>query len=288
MSKNLKPLYKWTGGKRKEISKYEKYIPDFKNYIEPFFGGGATYWYLNNTDGVNVINDLEGDIIFFLKSIKNQNKYVLDTLKDISGKIRDISDKEKNKELTIPEAKKLRGEYYYKYRLFDREPGLNNLSDDDRAIRFFLVNQHSFNGMRRFNSKGQFNVPYGNYKQLNIDLLYSEEHVKLLKNTKFMNGDFEDLMIDQDDTFIYLDPPYTKEFKEYTPGDIFGKDEQIRLCESFKRLKKPKAMLIINDSEPIRELYNGYIREGYRLKYGTNIKSRYDTDTKHLIICNYS
>jgi len=284
---NLKPLYKWTGGKRSELSNYIEYIPEFKTYIEPFFGGGATYWYLNNTDGENIINDLEGDIIHFLKAIKHQNTNVLETLSDISKNIADITLKEKNNEYDFKEAKTKRGEYYYKYRIYDREPGLDKLTSEERAIRFFIVNQHSFNGMRRFNSKGQFNVPYGNYKQLNIDLLSSETHIKLLRSTKFANVDFEKLMIDKDNTFIYLDPPYTREFKEYTPGDSFGEDDQIRLFDKFDKLEKSKAMLIINDSDFIKDLYGDYVRKEYDLKYSTNIKNRYDTKVKHLIITNY-
>jgi len=287
MENSLSPLFKWTGGKRKEIKVYEKYIPKFKNYIEPFFGGGATYWYLNNTEGINVINDLEVDIIHFLKNVKDQNTIFLNTLREIRDGIKKISDDEKSNLLSISEAKTERGKYFYKYRQMDREPGLDNLTSEERSIRFFIVNQHSFNGMRRFNAKGYFNVPYGNYKNLNIDLLTSKEHINLLRRTKFKNEDFENLMIDSDDTFIFLDPPYTNEFKEYTHGDSFTEKDQIRLGEKFKSLKKSKAMLVINDSELIRKLYNGYIKEEYDLKYGTNIKSRYDTNAKHLIICNY-
>lgn len=287
MNKNLKPLYKWTGGKRSELKNYIDYVPEFKTYIEPFFGGGATYWYLNNHEGENIINDLEGDIISFLKSIKHQKKSVIDKLSDISKKIGIITAEEKAKTIDFKEAKEKRGKYYYKARKLDREPGLSKLSEENRATRFFLVNQHSFNGMRRFNASGQFNVPYGNYKQLNVDLLTNEDHIKLLKNTKFANVDFEKLMIDKEDTFIYLDPPYTREFKEYTPGDSFGEEDQIRLFEKFDALKKSKAMLIINDSEFIRNLYGSYVRKEYELNYKTNIKNRYDTAVKHLIITNY-
>jgi DNA adenine methylase len=294
MSKNLLPLYKWTGGKRKEIKYCADYFPEFvKNndkytYIEPFFGGGALYWYLNNVSGDNIINDLEKDMISFLDMVRKQDSYLLNNIDKISNSIKGITDKEKSKIIDIKEAKKLRGEYFYKQRILDREPGLSNLNISERALRFFIVNQLAFNGMRRFNKNGEFNIPYGNYKSLgNADKMTSKEHVKLLNKTKLESDDFEKVMLDDDNTFIYLDPPYTREFKEYTPGDIFSSDDQIRLSEKFKNLKKSKCMLVINDSDLIRELYDGYIKLEYDIKYGTNIKNRYDRDAIHLLICNY-
>ena len=292
----LDPFYKWTGGKRKEIKFFEKYFPSFiKNdekytYVEPFFGGGAVYWYLNNVKGNNVINDLETDIMNFLSCVKNQDEEFLREVLSIDNYLKDITKKEDNKELSIPDAKTERGKKYYELRGLDSNPGLKNISLTKRAIRFFIMNQLSFNGMRRFNGSGFFNVPYGNYKKIgNADLLSSPKHIELLKLTELNSTDFSEIMLrnDNENTFIYLDPPYTREFKEYTAGDAFLEKDQRRLSEIFKNSKKSKIMLIINDSELIRELYDGYIVEQYDIKYGTNIKNRYDTKSIHLIICNY-
>jgi hypothetical protein len=67
----MNPLFKWTGGKRKEIKIFSKYFPsDYETYIEPFFGGGAVYWYLNANK--NIINDVDVELTNFLKVIKGK------------------------------------------------------------------------------------------------------------------------------------------------------------------------------------------------------------------------
>jgi len=289
---SLKPMYKWAGGKRKEIKIFENYFPEFvKNndtykYIEPFFGGGAVYWYLCNND--NVINDIDHDMISYLKMIKEQNTQVIETAVDLKAKIDAISLQEKNGELTIKEAKEKRGIYYYHWRNLDRNNGLSSLSEWEKAFRFIFMNQLAFNGMRRFNKKGEFNIPYGNYKSFsNVDLMTNDDHVNLLKNTSINSGDYNDVIVDDDNVFIFLDPPYTRVFKEYTSGNVFGYEEQERLANKLKSLKKAKWMLVINDDEKIREMYDGYVKETYDVKYGTNIKNRFDTSTQHIIITNY-
>jgi site-specific DNA-adenine methylase len=70
----LTPIYKWTGGKRKEIKIFSKYYPDFtKNnnytYIEPFFGGGAVYWDIEANN--YIINDIDNELINFLSCEEN-------------------------------------------------------------------------------------------------------------------------------------------------------------------------------------------------------------------------
>lgn len=287
----LDPIYKWTGGKRKEIKTFSKYYPDFiKNnedykFIEPFFGGGAVYWSLE-TDK-NAINDIDTELTNFLKVVKDNPDEILKMSKIVSDKISEISKREKEKSLTISEAKTERGLIYYEWRNKDRKDGLKNLSDIERAFRFLIVNQLAFNGMRRFNSKGEFNIPYGNYKSFNPNI--KKEHIEKLKNTDIFCGSYKDIMINNDDenTFIYIDPPYTREFKEYSHENVFGKEQQVELFNTFKNMKNASVMIIINKDEFTTELYKDYIKDEYDLKYSTNIKNRYDNSVKHLIITNY-
>jgi DNA adenine methylase len=288
---NSLPIYKWTGGKRKEIKIFSNYYPEFvKNssdykYIEPFFGGGAVYWSLNAK--YNIINDIDYDLINFLNEIKHNFNSVKDMVSDYGEKISKITELEKNKIISISEAKTQRGQYFYEWRNKDRNDGLKNLSNLDRAFRFFIVNQLAFNGMRRFNSRGEFNIPYGNYKQFNINV--SREHIDLLNKTEILNCSYDEIILNNDyeNTFIYLDPPYTREFNEYSHDNIFGKEQQIKLAEIFKGIKNANIMIIINKDEFTYDLYKDYIKDEYDLKYSTNIKNRYDNNVKHLIICNY-
>jgi len=104
----LEPIYKWTGGKRKEIKIFSKYYPDFISsnkykFVEPFFGGGAVYWSLQAEQ--NVINDIDLELINFLQVVKENASALLEITKDVSQKISEISKREKQKELSIAEAK---------------------------------------------------------------------------------------------------------------------------------------------------------------------------------------
>ena len=287
----LDPLYKWTGGKRKEIKVFSHYYPDFVKegtdykFVEPFFGGGAVYWSLNANE--NVINDIDDELVNFVRCAKSNPEEIRLAVADLSQKIKVISDAEKSKQLSIADAKTQRGVYYYDWRNKDRNDGLVWMSDLDRAIRFYIVNQLAFNGMRRFNSKGEFNIPYGNYKSISINL--SDEHVELLNRTEINCGSYKDVMLanDTDKTFIYLDPPYTREFNEYSHENVFGPKQQIELADTFKSMKKAKVMIIINKDDFTSGLYDGYIKHTYDLKYSTNIKNRYDNSVQHLLITNY-
>lgn len=288
---SLNPIYKWTGGKRKEIKLFDKFYPSFVNktndykFVEPFFGGGAVYWSLNSNN--NVICDIDYDVINFLKILQTNSNEIISMAKSISEKIAIISANEKNKTISISDAKKERGLIYYEWRNKDRKNGLSTLSDIDRAFRFYLVNQLSFNGMRRFNSKGEFNIPYGNYKTFNLNV--KGEHIEKLKNTQVFCDSYENIMMNNDteNTFIFIDPPYTREFKEYSHNNSFGENSQIKLFDTFKSMNFAKVMIIINKDEFTYDLYKDYIVSEYNLKYSTNIKNRYDNNVKHLIITNY-
>jgi DNA adenine methylase len=288
---SLTPIYKWTGGKRKEIKTFSKYYPDFvkdnKDYtfVEPFFGGGAVYWSLSSNK--NIINDIDTELTNFLNVLKTNGDEIINRINEVSDIITEITHREKSNILTISEAKTERGLIYYEWRNKDRNNGLAELSNIDRAFRFLIVNQMSFNGMRRFNSKGEFNIPYGNYKTFNPNL--TKTHIDKLKNTTILCGSYKDVMInnDSDDTFIYIDPPYTREFTEYSHENVFGPNQQVELFETFKNMKKSKVMIIINKDEFTTNLYKDYIKDEYDLKYSTNIKNRFNNSVQHLIITNY-
>lgn len=287
----MDPIFKWTGGKRKEIKIFSKYFPEFVlekkeyKYIEPFFGGGAVYWHLENSN--NVINDIDSDLINFLLNVRDKFGEIKLMADKVSSFIKAITEKEKEKSLTISEAKTERGKLYYDWRNKDRNNGISNLSDVDRAFRFYIINQLAFNGMRRFNSRGEFNIPYGNYKAFNMHI--DDKHINLLKNTNLYNTSYKDIILnnDHENTFIFLDPPYTREFNEYSHGNTFGAEDQIDLSNIFKSIKNAKVMLVINKDEFISGLYSEYIKDEYDLRYSTNIKNRFDNSVKHLIITNY-
>jgi DNA adenine methylase len=274
----MRPIFKWTGGKRREIKIFEPFYPSFiktsiYNYVEPFVGGGAVYFHIENFNGENIINDYDSTLINFYRIFQEGNYQFVEELKRIS-KITEHDELEKE---------------YYRLRNQDKNNGVNKLSDIDNAIRFFVINQLAFSGMRRFNSSGEFNVPFGHYKRLNADIINSESHQNLLKKTKIYNEDFEIIIKnnDRDNTFIFLDPPYTKVFKEYTSNNSFGNEDHCRLKETIDNVKKASIMMIIDRSDFTEKLYRNKIVKTYSLSYGVNIKNRFTTKSEHLIITNY-
>lgn len=282
---SLLPLFKWTGGKRREIKHFSPFYPDFvKNeekytFVEPFVGAGAVYWSLNNVNGKNIINDFDEDVANFYRQVALQPEEALKKIEELSDLffMKDV-DNHAERELG-----------YYTWRNLDRKGGLANLSPEDRFARFFIVNQLAFSGMRRFNAAGEFNVPFGHYKNFNAAALRSPEHTALLKATDIFTGDYKPVVDanDNDNTFIFIDPPYTRVMKTYSADNEFGEDKQYELRDTLAGLKKAKWMVVIDKSELTSELYKDYIKHTYGLSYGVNIKGRFDTAVEHIVATNY-
>src|SRR5438128_1417547 len=71
-STRIKPIIKWTGGKYEEFSVFNKYIPSFDRYIEPFFGGGGVFFALQPSS-VSLINDKSNDLINFYSLVHSHS-----------------------------------------------------------------------------------------------------------------------------------------------------------------------------------------------------------------------
>lgn len=259
---NLKPIVKWSGGKKDELKQILPHIPNtFSTYLEPFIGGGALYFHLNPDK--SIINDVHKELIDFYQSIKDGH----------INEIYEFMNHHKNDEET-----------YYKVRSYDNSKVLDN------AKRFYYLRKTCFRGMLRYNKKGKFNIPYGRYKNYNYEDLKNKEYEKLLKRTDILNGSFENVFekYNSSDNFMFLDPPYDSEFTDYGYC-MFGKEEQKKLAQCFKNTKI-KCLMIIGKTSFIQELYKDYIVDEYDKKYRFKLHSGRvgdEINTKHLVIKNY-
>lgn len=276
----IRPVFKWTGGKRKELPVVLANLPpDYDSswsFVEPFAGGAAVFWALANTN--SHLSDHDSELINFYKVMATQDHRFIDEVSRVA-KLFKGSEACRDKQAAA----------YYELRNLDRDGMLLTHPKWKRAARFFVVNQLAFSGMRRFNSAGEFNVPFGHYKSFNDSTLTSTPHVELLKKASISRGSYQKLVHkhDADNTFIFLDPPYTRVMKTYSAGNEFGEKEHRVLAASLKSLKRAHWMLIIDKSELTDELYADYTALTYDHSYGVNIKNRFDQGAQHLLVTNY-
>ncbi len=283
----MNPLIKYRGGKSKEISYFIKNVPEtYLRYIEPFFGGGALFFYLQPQNAI--INDVNTRLYDFYKEMKEEYPQVriqLDSLQEIYEK--NQADYEQlKKQYPDERVENKNEELYYKLRdAFNHKTESKYLD----AVLYFFINKTAYSGMIRYNAKGEYNVPFGRYKNFNTKLI-TDEHYKLLKRTEIYNKDYSEIFnMANDQDFIFLDPPYDCIFNDYGNENYkngFGEDEHRRLANDFKNLTC-MALLVIGKSELTEELYGKYVVDEYEKSYAVNIRNRFKADAKHIIVTNY-
>ncbi|TFG02857.1 MAG: DNA adenine methylase [Promethearchaeota archaeon] len=244
LSNKPRPFLKWAGGKRQLISQMKKYFPkSFETYIEPFVGGGAVFFHILPPKAI--LMDINKELINCYKVVKENVFELIELLKNHKN--------EKN--------------YYYKIRAKDRnQKEYEKLSDVEKASRMIYLNRCCYNGLYRVNRKGQFNVPFGKYKNPKFcdkENLLSVS--KVLQDIRIIQGSFESCLkyANQND-FIYFDPPYqpiseTSSFTSYSKED-FNKKSQVKLFNVFKTLDEKGCRLMLSNSNNdfLLNLYKDY------------------------------
>lgn len=282
----VNPIIKYRGGKSKEIAHFVQNIPkEYDRYIEPFLGGGALYFYLQPQKAI--VNDINTRLYEFYKGIQqfypamrvqldglqklyedNQREY--EQLKAANPKER-IGNK--NEEL-----------YYIMRDAFNRKTDSEYMD----AVIYFFINKTAYSGMIRYNADGDYNVPFGRYRNFNTNLI-TEEHYELLRRTEIYNLDYARIFdMAQSNDFMFLDPPYDCIFSDYGNESYkggFGEDEHRRLASDFKNLSC-KALLVIGKTPLTEELYGKYIVKEYDKSYAVNIRNRFKADARHIIAVN--
>ena len=177
-------------------------------------------------------------------------------------------------------------ELYYRMRDVFNHKTKSEYAD---AVVYFFINKTAYSGMIRYNARGEYNVPFGRYKNFNTKLITAEHH-ELLKKTEIYNFDYSEIFnMAESNDFVFLDPPYDCVFNDYgneTYRDGFGEDEHRRLANDFANLPC-KSLLVIGKTALTEELYGKYIVEEYDKSYAVNIRNRFKTGAKHIIVTNY-
>lgn len=284
----MKPLVKYRGGKSKEIPHLIKHIPKYSGkYIEPFFGGGALFFYLEPKKAI--INDINSKLISFYLGVKDNFEVLKTELFEIE-KIYTLNRRKFDvlKSKTPDQRVKDENEtLYYEIREMFNDLTKKKYSD---ALLYFFINKTAYSGMIRYNSKGEFNVPYGRYKNLNTTLV-TKAHKQLLTNTEIYNLDYTKIFeIAKEDDFMFLDPPYDCVFSDYGnveyKKDGFNEKNQTVLANNFRELKC-KALMVIGKTPLTEKLYKDLIVDEYGKSYAVNIRNRFKSEAKHILISNY-
>ena len=173
-NKLVAPVVKWVGGKRQLLPEIKKYSPKkYNTYFEPFVGGGAVLFELQPKNAI--VNDINKELINLYSVIQNNVDDLIEKLSDT-------------------ESYSNTSDCYYRVRELDREPQkYNKMTGVDRAARILYLNKTCYNGLYRVNSMGEFNSPFGSYKNPNIVNSITLKAVSKYfneSNIKFLNGDF--------------------------------------------------------------------------------------------------
>ncbi|MEM3181206.1 MAG: DNA adenine methylase, partial [Candidatus Micrarchaeaceae archaeon] len=210
-----KPFVKWAGGKTQLLDALTKSYPKFNSYHEPFVGGGALFFYLFNKNLISKAHlyDYNQDLINLYKVVKEMP---LELIKELKSNIY-VNNRDT----------------YYKIRTSRPKDVIKS------AARFIYLNRTAYNGLYRVNSKGEFNVPFGNYEKLSLpqpSLLIKDSIA--LQSAELHNGDFSEVLsFAHKGDLVYFDPPYqplskTSSFTSYT-SNSFNIEDQMRLAKVF-------------------------------------------------------
>lgn len=266
------------------------------------------------TDAAPLKSDLELNLNLWLKQklMLNDPDFILDTvlfnnillssLADKANRIKKIALKENrnftNEELYSHFETGLRsGAYLFFRKLLNQHYTKKiSLSPAKAAANWYFVREFCYASMFRFNSKGEFNIPYGgiayNKKKFRekVERIFTQQIVRLFKDAKIFNQDFELFLraakLNADD-FIFLDPPYDSEFSEYDQS-IFSRKDQERLA-NFLKTTPAKWMVVIKETPFISALYTHPTINisTFDKNYTYNVRGRNNRGVTHLIITNY-
>ncbi|NIG79352.1 adenine-specific DNA-methyltransferase [Cedecea neteri] len=237
MKKN-RAFLKWAGGKFPLLDDIKKHLPEGDCLIEPFVGAGSVF--LNTDYSRYILADINSDLINLYDIVKNRaDEYVRES--------RLLFTKAQNEEAI-----------YYACRT-----EFNQCTDKfRRAVLFLYLNRHCYNGLCRYNLRGEFNVPFGRYSKPYFPEEELYNFAERAKNATFVCQSYDVSMVNvAAGSVVYCDPPYaplsaTANFTAYHT-DSFSMVQQQHLAELAERLREQSIPVLISnhDTELTRQWY---------------------------------
>jgi len=271
----ISPIVKWAGGKRQLLAEIMPLISkNCSTYVEPFIGGGAVFFELQPKKAI--INDYNAELINVYLIIKNNSNELISELE-----IHERNNKE---------------DYFYELRAADRSPEYADMTNIQRAARIIYLNKTCYNGLYRVNAAGQFNSPYGKYKNPNIvnaTIIRAMSNYLNKAKVDIKQGDYREALKGlRKGAFVYLDPPYmpistSSSFTGYTESG-FSYDEQVALKQQCDKLREKGISFLQSNSDcpEIRELYREYEIKTVQAKRSINSKANKRGEISEVLIYN--
>lgn len=274
-NKLVAPVVKWVGGKRQLLPEITALLPkQISSYCEPFLGGGALLFSLQPQKVL--VNDVNTDLIQMYEVIRDEVDALVASLK-----VHENS-----------------ADYFYALRDLDRDKSrYRALSRVEKASRLLYLNKTCFNGLFRVNAAGEFNAPFGRYKNPNIvneDILRAVSAYFNSNEITFFSEDFaKTLARVEEGDFVYLDPPYdpvsdTANFTGYHKGG-FDRDEQVRLKLCCDALTQRGIQFLLSNSATdfIKELYQDYRVTVVKARRAVNADAKKRGGIEEVLVRNY-
>lgn len=240
----MSTILKWAGNKTAIMPELLKHLPESApRLVEPFAGSCAV---MMATDyPAYLVADINADLINLYRQTAEHTCEIV--------RLAQVYFSEDNSEVN----------YYLRREQFNNDSGLTLL---ERAALFLYLNRHGYRGMCRYNRRGQFNIPFGNYKKPYFPEAEIYAFAEKAKRATFVCGTFEEtLNMTEAGDVIYCDPPYASDdgsaFTQYH-SEPFGEAEQYHLASVLLRLGTEGRYVVASNSDSYltRSLYREFIR----------------------------
>lgn len=244
----------WPGGKRKLLPLILPELKGFRDFVEPFCGSGVVF--LNAPNKNKMVGDLNPDLINLFTVLRDDPKGFVKQCKPLFGDGRDA---------TV---------FYANRKRFNEATNIK-----ERAALFVYLNRHGYNGLCRYNSKGEFNVPLGTCKSANCPEEEMLNFADATKDVQFFCCDFMEMFKKAtDDCVFYVDPPYVApdaapgNFAEYTKGGFAVAD--LAKLSTAVSASPSKVVVSLFDTPVVREMFKGMRFQSFNVQRSISCKER--------------
>ena len=272
------PVLKWAGGKRQLLGSLTPLLPKkITTYCEPFVGGGALLFHLQPT--IAYVNDINAELILVYTVIRDNVDALIQALEEFKNE----------------------SDAFYAVRGWDRDKETYAaLCDVKKAARILYLNKTCYNGLFRVNNAGEFNSPFGNYRNPNIVNAPTLRAVSAYLRASAIHlsaGDYAAVLRAlPKGAFVYLDPPYdpvsdTSSFTGYATGG-FGRSDQVLLRDRCVELTERGVKFMLSNSNTafIQSLYGSNPKLNIRIvnaKRAVNSDAAKRGEVEEVVVRNY-